>query len=396
MGNIGSTRASGPPEWTIVTDENQDGYIDEAVATEEPPQYGVGPFSIREVALAGTWLVAFVVSFFPIYGDLGEGPSVWSSGIDWVLTIGVPTVAVFLVVLRRLSPQGIRRVGSLGIDQFASVAFSVATVLWLTILWTSFVHLASGAVFLATWVVWVEFFLMLAGVLLTVLAPFIAPFAQDFRGRPEIPAHRSARPVLPISPRPAFVRPEPAADEYTPYADDTADAPGAAPVYGAAPAYGTTPAYDTDARSEAETLRDAEVDAQRTPDASENDAETTVIPLEQQDLDAGPDTAAAADEPVLAAEPAATEPAHARESFEHVENPSSTVEPAAATAPQHQAFWALVPEERDIVDEIGIPVFRIGPTAWALVIEDRGDVFVVRHEDGRIGYLHDVSGVTRG
>ena len=38
----------------------------------------------------------------------------------------------------------------------------------------------------------------------------------------------------------------------------------------------------------------------------------------------------------------------------------------------------------------------IGPTAWALVLEDRGEVFVVRHEDGRVGYLHDVSGVTRG
>ena len=48
------------------------------------------------------------------------------------------------------------------------------------------------------------------------------------------------------------------------------------------------------------------------------------------------------------------------------------------------------------MDESGIPIFRIGPTAWALVIEDRGDVFVVRHEDGRIGYLHDISGVTRG
>lgn len=381
-----------------MTDEIQDGNIDEAVAAEEPPQYGVGPFSIREVALAGTWLVAFVVSFFPIYGDLGEGPSVWSSGIDWVLTIGVPTVAVFLIVLRRLSPQGIRRVGSLGIDQFASVAFSVATVLWLTILWTSFVRLASGAIFLATWVVWVEFFLMLAGVLLTVLAPFIAPFAQDFRGRPEIPAHRSARPVLPVSPRPAYVRPEPAAGEDTPYADDTADAPGAAP------AYGTDGPHDTDAPyaaapaspADAEALRDSEIDAQGTPDATADYAATTVIPLDQQDLDDSPQTAAAADEPVPAAETAVTEPAHARESFEHVENPSSTVEPAAATAPQHQAFWALVPEERDIVDEIGIPVFRIGPTAWALVIEDRGDVFVVRHEDGRIGYLHDVSGVTRG
>ena len=69
---------------------------------------------------------------------------------------------------------------------------------------------------------------------------------------------------------------------------------------------------------------------------------------------------------------------------------------AAAARRRHQAFWALSPEERDVVDERGVPIFRVGPTAWALVLEDRGEAFVVRHEDGRVGYLHDVSGVTRG
>ena len=308
-------------------------------------------------------------------------------------------MAVFLIVLRRLSPQGIRRVGSLGIDQFASVAFSVATVLWLTIIWNSFIQLASGRAFLGTWVVWVEFFLMLAGVFLTVLAPFIAPFAQDFRGRPEVPAHRNARPVLPVSPRPAFVRPEPAADEHAQYADSTDDADENA--YAGAPAYAAQAPATPYAESAAGP--DAAVDGgvDETPRGAYDDTETTVLPLDEQDADADArrDAAASATATTVVAEeaaPAATEPVHARESFEHVENPSSTVEPAAATAPQHQAFWALVPEERDIVDEIGIPVFRIGPTAWALVIEDRGDAFVVRHEDGRIGYLHDVSGVTRG
>ncbi|MFB7890829.1 hypothetical protein ACFC1I_01335 [Microbacterium sp. NPDC056044] len=347
-----------------MTDDKQDASIDEAVATEEPPQYGVGPFSIREVALVGTWIVAFVVSFFPI-SVFDVSPSVWTSGIDWVLTIGVPTVAVFLIALRRLSPQGIRRVGSLGIDQFASVAFSVATVLWLSILWNSFVRLSIGQGFLASWVVWVEFFLMLGGVVLTVGAPFIAPFAQDFRGRPEVPAHRSARPVRRVSPRPAYVRPEPepeAEPEYTPYA-----------TAGAAAAAGETATPEPPAAPAGDEFA------------------TTVIPVDEQAARA--EESAPAEEPAPAA---ANEPAQARESFEHVENPTSTVEPAAATAPQHQAFWALVPEERDIVDEIGIPVFRIGPSAWALVIEDRGEVFVVRHEDGRIGYLHDVSGVTRG
>ena len=350
-----------------MTDEKQDENIDEAVSAEEPPQYGVGPFSIREVALIGTWIVAFVVSFFPIYGPFESAPSVWTSGIDWVLTIGVPTVAVFLIALRRLSPQGIRRVGSLGIDQFASVAFSVAAVLWLSILWNSFVQLAFGRGFLASWVVWVEFFLMLAGVVLTVFAPLIAPFAQDFRARPEVVAHRNARPVRRVSPRPAYVRPEPEPEaDYTPYAAaDAAPAAPAAPP--AAPDAPSAPFADDDAAA---------------PTAGDDFA-TTVIPLDEQSVP-----------PV--AEPAQIEPEQARESFEHVENPSSTVEPAAATTSQHQAFWALVPEDRDIVDEIGIPVFRIGPSAWALVIEDRGEVFVVRHEDGRIGYLHDVSGVTRG
>jgi len=211
--------------------------------------------------------------------------------------------------------------------------------------------------------VWVEFFLMLAGVALTVLAPFIAPFAQDFRGRPEVPAHRNARPVRRVSPRPATVRPEPASH------------PDAAAPEAATTAY---PSPDSS---------DGAPDAQ-TDFVANDDHATTVIPVGEQPTVETPAS--------VANDHAANEPAQARESFEHVENPSSTVEPAAATAPQHQAFWALVPEERDIVDEIGIPVFRVSPAAWALVIEDRGEVFVVRHEDGRIGYLHDVSGVTRG
>ena len=120
-----------------MTDEQRDLTTTESedvtASTTEDPQYGVGPFSIREVAIGAVWLVAFILSFVSIT-TVGFN-SVWTSGLLWVLTIGVPTVAVFLIALRRLSPQGIRRVGSLGIDQFASVAFSVATVLWIQLLW---------------------------------------------------------------------------------------------------------------------------------------------------------------------------------------------------------------------------------------------------------------------
>ncbi|MFT3798797.1 hypothetical protein [Microbacterium sp.] len=306
----------------------------EGVDAGAAPQYGVGPFSVREVALGGLWLVAFLVSFFPIYVGIGagSGASVWASGIDWTLTIGVPTVAVFLIGLRRLSPQGIRRVGSLGVDQFASVAFSVSAVLWLGILWKAFATLFAAGVFLATWVVWVELVLMLAGVVLTVCAPLIPVFGEDFRHRPEVPAHRFASPARPVVARPApVVVPQPAAA-----------APYGVP-YGAAPA-----AYGAESPS-------------------------ATGPVEPGATGAADPYATGAVEP-LAAEPAAAEPA-----------------PAAS-----QAFWALAPTSRDVVDEHGVPVFTIGPTAWALVIEDRGDHYVVRHEDGRIGYLTDVSGVTRG
>lgn len=310
-----------------------------AVDEDAPAQYGVGPFSVREVALGGIWLVAFLVSFFPVY-NVGQGGSVWTTGIDWILTIGVPTVAVFLLGLRRLSPQGIRRVGSLGIDQFASVAFTVSMIVWLSILWSSFASLFGQRVFYATWVVWVEFILMLAGVVLTVFAPLLPTVREDFRHRPEVPAHRFASPARPVVARPRVERPVaavPAGPDYSQHAAPSY-AQAAAPEY----AQASAPEY-------------AQASA---PEYS---------------------------------------PVYSTADDHSAFGPVAAVEPEPAPAPAvSQAFWALSPVERDVVDESGAPIFSVGPTAWALVIEDRGNVFVVRHEDGRIGYLTDVSGVTRG
>ena len=340
---------------------------------DEPPQYGVGPFSIREVAFVGVWLIAFVVSFFSI--DEGRFNSVWTASILWILSIGVPTVAVFLIVLRRLSPTGIRRVGSLGIDQFASVAFSVAAIVWLQLVWETVAFGVDSGRWVRTWVIWVELALMLIGVVLTVFAPLLPTLGQDFRGRAEVPAHRNARPIRPVSPRPAAPRAEkPAGADFAEYAPPAAEATAA---YDTTTAYDTGSAYGTQRTGAAP----AAEPAPGTEGAPATDSEQAVETRAEQEPTA-----------VMTA----FEPAHTRDTYEAVETPSSTAEPAAESSQRHQAFWALVPEERDVVDEIGIPVFRIGPTAWALVIEDRVDVFVVRHEDGRIGYLHDVSGVTRG
>jgi hypothetical protein len=315
---------------------------------QAPPQYGVGPFSIREVVLAGIWALAFLFSFFSIFHPGFE--SVWTSGLNWVLTIGVPTVAVFLVVLRRLSPGGIRRVGSLGIDQFASVAFSVAAVIYLQMVWASIASLAENGVTPYSWVPWVQLVLMTAGVLFTVFAPFLPTVREDFQHRSEIVAHRNARPLRPVTARPATPKPvrQPAAPQSqptgpVPYADPAAGTDHTA-VAGHAAADHTVAAVPANAT--------AAYDTGEFRPFGDAFAETGA----QQTIDPDP-------EPLPVAQ---------------------------------QPFWALAPVEREVLDERGAPLFVIGPTAWALVIEDRGEVFVVRHEDGRIGYLHDVSDITRG
>ena len=369
----------------------EDMHVDDAasadgqpVAAEPEPQYGVGPFSIREVVITGIWLVAFVLSFLPVFGG---GTSLWGLGLTWVLTIGVPTVAVFLLVLRRLSPEGIRRVGSLGIDQFASVAFSVAAVSWLTFVWQQVsIAVVTGMGGLGGWLVWLEFLLMLAGVVCTVLAPVIPGLREDFRHRPESVAHPNARRLRPIAPRPPrpapapWQQPAPGVGFQQPGPDFRQQVPLVGP--GAAPAADTVTAVP-EHRDAAETAVLPPY-AQDAPAAQPVAGTDPVVDVEPVAAEPAPDAdpTAVGDEPA-AAEPATTEPAQEAPTDEHAR-------------PVAQAFWALVPEERDVLDETGAPIFRIGPTAWALVIEDRGEVFVIRHEDGRIGYLHDVSGVTRG
>lgn len=361
---------------------------------EEDAQYGVGPFTVREVAILATWLVAFVVSFFPVYAPYGG--SIWTTGIEWLLMIGVPTAAVFLLVLRRFSPQGIRRVGSLGIDQFASVAASVAAVLWLNLAWLTVVTAVTAGAWITTWVVWVELVATLALVFFTVFAPFVPPFAEDFRGRPEEIAHPNARPVRRVIPRPAPVFNGDAVEAQPgTYAPPAAEASAYAPAeMGAfvASSGGYDATQDTGGYAPAQETGGYAPVGDYAPPADAGAAQTEgfeewAAPAPAYARSGYPASGDGVDEPasesaafeLAASEPAASEPA--------------TAEPTVS----HQPFWALVPVERDVVEEhTGAPLFRIGPTAWALVIADRGSSFLVRHDDGRVGVLYDVSGVTRG
>ncbi|WP_244630740.1 MULTISPECIES: hypothetical protein [unclassified Microbacterium] len=345
----------------------------------DAPQFGVGPFSVREVALLGTWILAFFVSFFRTNildspsGVLVGGVNVWSSGLWWIPAMALPTAAVGLIALRRLSPQGIRRVGSLGIDQFASVAFSISALVWVAWVWDTVAVFGDTGIWTRSWVVWVEAVLLLAGVVLTVAGPWIPPFSRDFRGRDEVAAHRNARPIRPVVPRPRTPRPvhvaagAPVTDDHDGSRPDSVSAHDEAPVPGSytgstdlthegAPATSVLPTHADD----------------------HNDTDV-FAPLRGDDHDGR----GVRDE----------DPRHDHAS----DAPSHDAQDDHRHAPHHaQAFWALAPVEREVVDDYGTPIFRVGPTAWALVVEDRGETFVIRHDDGRIGYLHDVSGVTRG
>ena len=134
---------------------------------EVTPEYGILGFTLRELLIVGFWLVAFVASFFPLHGMLSP-TSIWGQTLSWIQPIGLPTLAVFLIVLRRFSPDGIRRVGSLGIDQFASAVFSFGALYWAMIIVE---RLMIRDVFLVSWVMVVEFLALLALVAVTVFAP---------------------------------------------------------------------------------------------------------------------------------------------------------------------------------------------------------------------------------
>ncbi|MFC4137392.1 MULTISPECIES: hypothetical protein [unclassified Microbacterium] len=313
---------------------------DDGVLYEEQvePQPGILGMTLRELLIVACWVIGFVVSFFPVGGH-GAG-SLWQSGLHWILPIAVPTVAVFLIVLRRFSPEGIRRIGSLGVDQFASVAFSVSALLWVQLLWDLGSASASAGAFLIGWSPIVETIMALALVVLTVLAPLVPGLREDFQGRLETLAHRNANPVRPVI-APARADRELLAIE--------------APVH-------ETQVDEADAEA-------AEV-AEQEEDflfATGPDAVTELLTPDEDDQD-------------LAETP------------DEETHPADDSTPADATQP----FWILTPDAREVLDEHGRELFTIGPHAWALVIDDRGGAYVIRHDDGRIGYLHDITNITKG
>lgn len=417
-----------------LSDEPEPFSDDDGVLYDEEvtPQYGIVGFTLRELLIVGVWFIAFVTSFFPVYAYDGAG-SLWTQGIHWILALGLPSAAVFLVVLRRFSPDGIRRVGSLGIDQFASVAFSVSALYWAAGNWDLMMVTADTGEFALTWLTILQFVAALALVALTVFAPLIPGLRDDFHGRLVTLAHRNANPVRPVIARPRPEKPVPAPQE-TPVVDtDPADEHPTDDIshlglgervsstshassgelhstseHAADIGLGTTvgaddsdyvPAYARTSRGQLgdDNQQDAVAPEARI-DASDRSDDTRV----SDDAELPEDAQHAGDAGVLGDDADRTGVIEDLDTT----SPRTVATPLEATsddgvsdvvpATSSQPFWALAPTERDVFDERGEPLFRIGPTAWALVVEDRGGAYVIRHDDGRIGYLHDIADITKG
>ncbi|MCE3292691.1 MAG: hypothetical protein K0Q84_1628, partial [Arthrobacter sp.] len=153
----------------------------------------VGPFTVRDVTVFAATLVLFVASLIPMFA---LRYNLWNLGNLFFLGIGIvlPLVVAALFAARRLAPETKVRIGSLSVDQFASVVASFAVAFFFLSAAVGFTPVALVAL--------IGSLVLLAA---TVLARFIPFFAGDFLDRTEMPAHVMAREsAVPVrKPKPA-------------------------------------------------------------------------------------------------------------------------------------------------------------------------------------------------
>ncbi|RKR20870.1 hypothetical protein [Arthrobacter oryzae] len=418
----------------------------------------LGPFTIRDLTVFGSTLLLFIASLIPMFA---LAYNLWNLGSLFFLGLGIvlPLIVTALFVARRLSPATRIRIGSLSIDQFASVVASFTL---------AFFFLAAAEAFVPSMLIAL---LGAAGLFAaTVLGRWIPFFASDFAGREETPAHVVAReavapvqkpraPKKPKQPKPvkdsaaasgasagwanrpgtgtqtaaapAAVSPVVPPAEATTGAGTPAAAPGAAAtgapatqISGVVPTAGTagpapfaspaaaSSAAGSTAPSTAQSAEPAQSAGAPAPVADQKPATGVAA--------ASPATGAAAAAAAAAAGPAASSdaeqtraadiPAPAGGSAPTTVNPQvrpqepigATVDPASRPSedevhPAQEAFWFAVAQPRTAVDErTGAPAFVIEPGGWVLALEDRGTSFLVQHTDGRLGVLRDLSNIERG
>ncbi|MET3707031.1 cytoskeletal protein RodZ [Arthrobacter sp. UYEF6] len=378
----------------------------------------LGPFTLRDLAVFAATVILLVASLLPTF--FGRF-NLWNAGSLFFLGLGIvlPLIVSALFVGRRLAPATRVRIGSLSVDQFASVVAAFAL---------AFFFVSAAAAYVPSLLVGlVGSVVLFAG---TVLSRYIPYFAGDFLGRDESPAHVMAResavplprPHTPKEPKPEG-SPVPAASaaSATPAASAGAfSSPAASAAVSSAPevqkwtAAGhpgpATQAADVvpspTATNASVTPAVEETTAGDTPTAAAAPVESAPTAAAAASAAAAPETAfhdAGAGDPAparqAAAEPAATA---VHQQVRSVEPIGATVDPASRPEesyeePAQEAFWFAVAQHRTAVDaQTGAPAFVIEPGGWVLALEDRGHEFLVQHTDGRVGVLRDLSNIERG
>ena len=432
-----------------------------APATGKPGsrhQAVLGHFTVRDLAVFAATLILFVTSLLPVFLTRFN---LWNAGNLFFLGLGIvlPLIVSALFAARRLAPSTKVRIGSLSIDQFASVVASFAVAFFFLSVAGDY-HPALLAGLIGSIVLFAA----------TVLGRFIPYFASDFEGRTETPAHVVAResavplpkphtPKAPKEPKPAASGPaqagahgaavtasaagpagvaagsaaagsgpsasfQPAGSTpgMSPFAPSPqspedakpAPAPQAAeptPFRAPQPVQDAQPAEETHAAPSAQPAAAEPAAVSSAPEVSEWPAEGDFGPPTQAADVVPPAAVAAADVTPAAETPAATparqasEPIAATAVHQQVrrEEPiGATVDPASRPEesdeqPVHEAFWFAVAQHRTAVDpRTGAPAFVIEPGGWVLALEDRGHEFLVQHTDGRVGVLRDLSNIERG
>lgn len=149
-----------------------------------------GPFTLRETVIGGSVLVIFIGSVLPFFEAMGRFGNLWNSSSLFFLAIGIvlPIATAGLMTARRLGTD--TRIGSLSVDQFASVVAVLATGFFLLQTVTSF-HYGPFICLIGS----------LGMLVATVGGPHLPGFAVDFAGRPSAEAHVMARKILPAKPK---------------------------------------------------------------------------------------------------------------------------------------------------------------------------------------------------
>ncbi|WP_323959301.1 hypothetical protein GC088_12305 [Arthrobacter sp. JZ12] len=391
-----------------------------ASTAQAGPEAVAGPFTLRETVIGVSVLVMFIGTILPFV----EGVNLWQTFSLFFLGIGIllPLAALALLIGRRLGSKRLR-VGSLSVDQFASVVASFAVVFFFLQTVTtfgigSFVALLGSVGFLAA----------------TVGGPHLGIFKPDFKGRPSSSAHPMAREILPARPRPQKPVPAETVSGWTGSTAGSADSAGtggpsstgytagyAVAGYAAGQLPGAGERQDQHAAPASRQVPAAEAGETKAEASAEQEKPVSepapTMPVAKGTPEAHGATAVASssDAQRESAQQAAPAPTMAQPTVEKARQESAS-QPAQAAEPAHpqtesisatreaedeepvlEAFWFAVGTPRSVVDEqTGAPLFVLQPGDWEVGIEDRGHEFLVQDKrTGRIGVMRDLRNIER-